>query len=115
MYSKEFDSIVEERVSKIISTLADKDAEYESENDRLHNFKKAGEILEITPEEALMGMQAKHIVSVLDLVGVINDLKEDEILDTTKEYVSKKIGDTINYFILLEALIYERLNKEVIS
>ncbi|HID93312.1 MAG TPA: hypothetical protein EYP60_04360 [bacterium (Candidatus Stahlbacteria)] len=112
MKAVDFDAVVEERIEKINDVLADKGAEYESEDDRLHNFKKAGEILEITPESACLGMQAKHVVSVLDLVDTVDSLKEDEYLDITKDYISEKIGDAINYYILLEALLYERLDSQ---
>ena len=109
MNSKEFNTVVEKRIKSIRNTLEAKGAEYESETNCLHNFKRAAEICRCTPEEACVGMQAKHIVSVLDLVDVVSELKEDEELECTTKYINEKIGDTINYFILLEALLIERL------
>ena len=110
MKAKDFEEIVAMRIANILKTLSEKGDEYsEEKEDRLHNFKKAGEILEITPESALLGMQAKHVVSILDLIDTVDNIKEDEYLDISKEYISEKIGDTINYYILLEALLYERI------
>lgn len=108
MNSDKFDTVVEERIKSIRNVLEAKGAEYESEEDRLYNFKRAAEICRCSPEEACMGMQAKHLVSVIDMIEATVDLEEDEILDVTIEYINEKIGDTINYFILLEALLKER-------
>lgn len=83
--------------------------------DKLHNFKRAGNMLQCSPEYALVGMWTKHIISLLDIVDKIN--KEDVKLsnmfvckpdDVTIAMVEEKIGDAINYLILLEALIKER-------
>ncbi len=109
MNSKKFNRVVEKRINSIKDVLNAKGIEYESETNRLHNFKRAAEICRCTPEEACTGMQAKHVVSILDLVDVISNLKEDEELGYTIDYINEKIGDAINYFILLEALLIERL------
>ena len=53
-------------------------------------------------EKALIGMLAKHLVSVLDMVDSFG--KED--LPTTS-FIDEKIGDSINYLILLEAMLKE--------
>lgn len=111
MLNETFKKIVEERIISIRKTLSIKGEEYASEEDRLHNFKKAALITGCKAEEALIGMQAKHIVSILDLIDIIANLnEEEEEIDVSKEYIFEKIGDTINYFILLEALLYERLS-----
>jgi hypothetical protein len=78
--------------------LDNKAKEYATE-DRLHNFKRAAEILHTTPQQALAGMFVKHLVSVLDLI-------EGLVLPTT-QLINEKIGDAINYLILLEAILKE--------
>ena len=98
MKEERFNSILKERIDSILGTLAHKAKEYASD-DRLYNFKRAAEIQHTTTAKALWGMASKHLVSVIDLVeGRIN---------ATPEMVNEKIGDMINYLILLEAVLKE--------
>lgn len=94
--------------------LASKNKEYASDSDKLHNFKRAADMLRCTPEKALIGMATKHIISILDIVdkiehyyNTIPDVKPSEI-NTPISMIEEKIGDAINYLILLEALLKER-------
>ena len=107
MKSERFDSIVADRCDSIKSILASKAKEY-AKGDRLHNFKVASAISNCTPERALKGMMMKHLVSVFD---IIDDL--DKNIVPTSELVDEKIGDLINYSILLEALLKERISHEL--
>ena len=103
MNTPEFNKIVTDRMSKIELVLAGKAAEYATE-DRLHNFKTAAIIDGITPKRALWGMFMKHFVSVQDMA-----------LDrrgASVEMVDEKIGDAINYLVLLEAVIKEELAEK---
>lgn len=68
----------------------------------MENFKLAGAKTSKTPAEALMGMKAKHDVSIDDMVDM---LKRGVV--PSKEMVAEKIGDSINYLLLLEGLIEE--------
>jgi len=103
MTDKDFDSIVEHRISAIQEILLVKAKEYARNGDRLHNFKRAAALERCTPERALRGMLTKHIISVYDM---IDDLERD--IWTERSVWNEKIGDMINYAILLEALIEER-------
>ena len=103
MNNATFENILITRIGKIQSTLASKAKEYAT-SDRLHNFKVAARRLDCTPERALVGMKEKHCVSVQDIV---NDL--DKGILPTDNLINEKIGDEINYLILLEALLKERL------
>lgn len=103
-----FESIVDERIVKIRETLANKAKEYSSAGSRFHNFKVGGRILGVTPEKALQGTMLKHIVSVFDLIDW-TETDEDKI---TTELIDEKIGDTINYLILLEGMLKDRITKE---
>ena len=98
MNSQDFDKIVANRIEKIKSVLSSKAKEY-AKGDRLYNFKRAAEIERVTTEKALLGMWTKHIVSVLDLI--------EGSLAATEYMVNEKIGDAINYLILLEAVLTE--------
>ena len=102
MTNKKFASILDQRIIKIRSVLSAKACEYASDDDRLHNFKKAACFTRETPSQVCTGFFLKHLVSVLDIV------EEYARLDFRKsELVDEKIGDAINYLILLEALLTE--------
>ena len=105
MNIEDFDKLLNNRLNKIKETLSSKAKEYAS-GDRLYNFKYAAKINNISQEKALWGMATKHLVSVIDLVnGRIN---------LSNEIVDEKIGDMINYLILLEAVLKEKINREII-
>lgn len=106
MNQKDFEGVIAARLEKIRSILLAKNAEYAPGADKLANFKSGGQLLRCTPERALVGYLAKHLVSVLDKVDDLNCglLAGEAIWD-------EKIGDSINYLILLECLISERLEK----
>ena len=107
MKHKDFDNIVRNRLNKCCTVLASKDKEYSSDDDRLHNFKVAADMTGCTPEKALWGMWVKHLVSVLDLV---NDPSS-----ATEYLLNEKIGDVIDYALLLEGLLRERNDLPVIN
>jgi len=105
-----FNVMLAKRIEATERVLASKNKEYASDMDKLHNFKRAGAMENCTPEKALVGMWAKHIISLLDIVDKINTDAEETYTpkELTKEMLEEKIGDAINYLILLEALIKER-------
>jgi hypothetical protein len=105
MNAKTFNIIVNERVDLIKKTLTNKAKEYVINDDRLYNFKRAGEIARCKPKEALKGMMLKHLVSVFDLIEQEANSDRDKQL----YLIDEKIGDAINYLILLEALLKEEL------
>ena len=109
MTQEVFESVLGERIDKCIHTLHLKADEYAT-SDRLHNFKVAGEVQGCTPIKALGGMMCKHTVSVYDL---INDF--DKGKDVPVEMWNEKIGDSINYLLLLDALIQEHLMNNPID
>lgn len=105
MRHDEFDKMVHGRLQACIKVLSSKDKEYSSDSDRLHNFKRAAAMLDCSPEKALEGMWVKHLVSVQDLINLPDN--------TTPELIHEKIGDTINYALLLEGLLTERIKNDV--
>ena len=106
MKTERFENILSERLKKCIDTLSVKANEYATE-DRLHNFKVAAELQNCTPITALAGMMAKHTVSVYDLIQ-----KQEQGYVVTREMWEEKIGDSINYLILLSALVEEKFDEE---
>lgn len=107
MNSKEFDEVVEFRLNSIKTTLVEKAKEYASANDdRLHNFNRASSILNQSRERCLLGFATKHLVSVLD---IIDNVDQNKI--ASEAMINEKIGDMINYLVLLEASLKDRLNN----
>ncbi len=105
MKSEEFDKIMLRRFALANKVMGTKAGEYASDKNRLHNFDVAAAIVGCTPAQALLGMLVKHLVSVVDLVNS-GEAPSEAVAD-------EKIGDCINYLILLEAVwAEERKTKE---
>ena len=107
MNSEQFDKILHRRLESIENTIGVKAKEYVRNDDRLHNFNVGARLTNKTREEVLWeGYALKHLASVFD---IIDDIREGNI--PVDEHVNEKIGDLINYLILLEACIKETISK----
>lgn len=101
----DFDKLVEYAVTKMVKeVMCAKSVEYARGGDKLYNFKRAAEVSGRTPLQCLQGMKLKHDVSILDM---LDDETNPHIPDVTQEKWEEKIGDDINYLILMLALLYE--------
>ena len=89
--------IVGERIKQINRVLNSKADEYATDGSAFYNFERAGQVNSESPKKALWGMATKHLVSVIDMV------ESDEYFD--EDYIDEKIGDLINYLILLEGIL----------
>jgi hypothetical protein len=111
MNTAQFDKVVEHRLSESKRVLIEKAKEYaKDEDDKLHNFNRAAQITGECREKALFGFFLKHLVSVMDIVDEMN-AKSTYI--PNKALVEEKIGDSINYLLLLEASIEDKRNKSL--
>ena len=100
MTSEVFAAYLEEMQGETVETLKNKAKEYATGGDRLHNFRVAAAFQGITEEQALMGMAAKHLVSIRDMV-----------FDGQKHTIplwEEKIKDSINCLFLLWAMVCEK-------
>lgn len=99
MNIKTFNEVVKSQFSRCEDILVQKQAEYSSEFDKLHNFKQSSHLQQRTQAQALGGKMAKHTVSIYDMIA------------TGKSYPlsvwDEKITDHINYLILLRAVVEE--------
>ena len=100
----DFDRVVEERLAKIKHLMLVKSKEYVRDNNPFHNFDRGAEYTGETPEDYLYGLMTKHLVSIKDMV---DDLYEGK--DPSIKYLEEKIGDGINYLMLLEGLFKRRI------
>ena len=96
---EQFDKVCNKRLEKIKSVLLAKGKEYAKGGDRYHNFNTAARVLGTSREKALLGMMMKHYISILDII--------DNPCDWSDEAIDEKIGDMINYLILLEGMLLE--------
>lgn len=105
MNLKQFDKIVTDQLSRSELVLMGKGTEYaeeatdETEVDRLAHFKKAAALQDMTTAQAAFGMLSKHLVSVADMVGS----RQSYPLAKWNE----KITDSINYLLILRAIVEE--------
>lgn len=97
MNQSDFETLLAERIDKIRSLLKSKSKEYSNEDDKLKNFKNGCKISGQTPKAYLWSLAVKHIECI----------KEIALDNLSEEYADEKIGDAINYLILLEATIKE--------
>lgn len=103
MNSDEFNKVLKDTSDKIVSVLGAKSDEYVFDGDRLRNFKIAAQIMNSTPEKALISFMTKHITSIFDMVDSLPEK------DFPMGLWDEKIIDIINYMILLRALCVERI------
>ena len=99
MTNEAFEALLENRIQACRYILTTKAKEYAGPTDRLWNFKRSAAILGCTPEEACIGFLTKHLTSIFDMV-------QSGEWHATPQW-DEKIGDAINYLILLEALVKE--------
>ena len=100
-----FNKVIEEQLLTCKNILCQKGLEYtpnaiaETSADRLAAFKKAATIIEGKQTEALIGMLSMHLESISDMCV---DGREYSV-----ERWTEKITDSINYLLILRAMIEE--------
>lgn len=98
---KEVNAVFDEQVKRCAGILQQKTKEYTGDDtDRLGAFKAAAALQHTTPERALAGMLAKHIVSLYDMCFADSVSYEESVWD-------EKITDSLNYLFLLKAVVKE--------
>lgn len=94
-----FEKLMEAQLDCCRDVLINKAREYAT-SDRLHNFRVAAAVQGISEKQALAGMMAKHTVSVYDMCR--------SGLEYPIELWQEKITDSLNYLLLLNALVREK-------
>lgn len=106
---EQFQIYLKQRLDKIKEILEIKAKEYVRNEDRLHNFNVAAKMSNQTRESILWnGFALKHLVSLND---IINDLEKGKT--NPINLVEEKIGDLINYLILLEMCFKQNKSNEL--
>jgi len=103
MKIKDFNNLLEKRFEKTRETYSRKMNEYATDLDVFQSFKNGvGFSFHDTPEGVAWEYACKHFESIKTILSKLpNKVPTDELLD-------EKIGDAINYLIILEGLIKER-------
>ena len=94
-----FAGVVRHRQAAIEESLAAKGEEYARGGDRLHNFRRISAFTGKPMRQACWALAMKHITSLQDMV-------EDDG-EHPAEVWDEKLGDAINYLILLDAIVRE--------
>lgn len=100
MSPEEFEKVFEYVTGRSRDTLVVKAREYASDVDRLHNCKKVAAFEGCTAEQVAWKFNMKHLTSISDMVAAADRLFPSAVWD-------EKIGDAINYLILLRAIVGE--------
>jgi hypothetical protein len=104
MNGEKFAEIVDLQFRLCTDVLVDKAREYAPDDDRLHNFRVAAALQDVDLLEACAGMMAKHTVSVYDMCGSTEKFSIAQW--------SEKITDSINYLVILRAIVQEMKDAE---
>jgi hypothetical protein len=99
----EFNDIVNKRFSKAKKVLLLKAEDYATDADRLRNFKDGAFINQISEEEYALALVTKHFIALRDFITGEKDI--------TVKFIDEKIGDIINYMLLIEAILTEKLEE----
>lgn len=101
MKAQQFQNILQDRIDKIREVLSSKQKEYATDHDKLHNFKEGARIDgKRTSAQVCWGYILKHLTSIHDIVNEIAAGNTAKL-----PLIDEKIGDAINYLILLEAIL----------
>ena len=104
MNHKEFTDVVTKELDYVRELLCSKSKEYDFGEDRFHSFKVGGQLQGISQEKCLLGYLTKHIISIYDMCGKVEEFSFEKF--------QEKITDYINYGLLLLGMIQEEKNKE---
>ena len=103
MTHEKFNNFAKNFVKQTTSVLYAKGKSYAlNRGDRLEHFKSAAKYLNTTPQEACLAQLTKHLVSIRDMV-----FANDGTVFSPEQW-DEKIGDAINYLVLLRAIVIDQ-------
>jgi hypothetical protein len=103
MTHEEFNILLSKRIAKSRKVLLSKANEYATDDERLQNFKDGASLLNTTPEFYALSLTTKHIIALKDFISTQRSIDQ--------RFIDEKIGDIINYMILLEAILTEKRHE----
>jgi len=108
MRNEDFNIFAKNRFRDCMKILQGKNKDYMRNDNKFHNFVQAADMMGVSSIQALAGMKIKHTVSIMDM---IKDYEQKGILPSI-ETLSEKIGDEINYLVILEAMFRELITHK---
>lgn len=99
-----FSELIDETVDKIYSLVNLKGAEYAGDVDRLANFRKQSEELDLTMEQIWSVYASKHWSAVTQYIKDISN----GVTRTRMEGIDGRVDDLIVYLLLFKAMVEER-------
>ena len=110
MQRTKFNEHVQVVFDRSVRVLVKKNDEYANADEVFHNFNNAvGISLHNSNVAVAWEFVVKHLQSVKDLVTEIEEDNELNALTIPQAYLDEKFGDVINYFILIEGMIKEKI------
>lgn len=98
---KDFDMIARETLGASQKIMDAKAVGYADIKDRLSNFKRGGQLLDMRPIRYAMALMTKHVIALYDMV------ERERTIDISPGNLDEKLCDIINYLILIKALTKE--------
>ena len=110
MTRRQFEVYLEHVLDRTKKVLGNKGDEYSYNNGAFENFEEGvGLGFSITREAVAWGYAVKHLQAVKAMITQIEKGNEVQLTNTL---VEEKFGDVINYMILIEAMLKERIENE---
>ena len=100
-----YNETLKRRIELIQKSLGTKNKEYAHKEHPYRNFIMGAAHIRSTPHKVLWGYMLKHFISVEDIIEGRNQKP------VTEDYVEEKIGDMINYLILLEGILKKAIRE----
>lgn len=102
-----FNDFVDAAFKRSRQVLVKKGYEYSTSDEVFHNFNEAT-FLSLHETNVAVGWEfmVKHLQSIKDM---ITSLERGGALNITDELLNEKFGDAINYLLLIEGMIRERM------
>lgn len=108
MKKEDFNILLKERIAEIEQKLVVKRDEYAYGEDVFTAFKRAvGISFHDCPEQLAWEYMTKHLQSIKDIVQKVS--REGVNGTPDKDVMREKFGDAINYLLLIELMMLERI------
>lgn len=108
MRREDFNILLKERVNEIEQKLTSKREEYATGEDVFSAFKKAtGLSFHDCPEQLAWEYMTKHMQSIKDMIEHVSIDGYNGYPD--KDTLREKFGDAVNYLLLIELMMVERI------
>jgi hypothetical protein len=111
MNQPDFNTHLEAAIERTKKVLLKKRVEYNGETEVFHNFNDAAAGISLHNTNVAVAWEylSKHLQSVRDMVVLVES--RDDLKKLTPELLDEKFGDVINYFLLIEGMIREKIKS----